>query len=139
MGISKILCGHNDLKWVVGDENRQINPVVYQTLQHKVYVSAVSSGTSVATDSRAITNAQKLGEGNKQVIYKGSAIGNAFTLHQDSSKQSAALLTVKTYALDINTKNADLKSAWGDSNYHSDKQHEVLKIDIQKGLPENGR
>lgn len=118
--------GHNDLKWVVGDENRQINPVVYQTLQHKVYVSAVSSGTSVATDSRAITNAQKLGEGNKQVIYKGSAIGNAFTLHQDSSKQSAALLTVKTYALDINTKNADLKSAWGDSNYHSDKQHEVL-------------
>lgn len=118
--------GHNDLKWVVGDENRQINPVVYQTLQHKVYVSAVSSGTSVATDSRAITNAQKLGEGNKQVIYKGSAIGNAFTLHQDSSKQSAALLTVKTYALDINTKNADLKSAWEDSNYHSDKQHEVL-------------
>lgn len=87
----------NYLEWTVGEENRQINPVVYQTLQHKVYVSAVSSGTSVATDSRAITNAQKLGEGNKQVIYKGSAIGNAFTLHQDSSKQSAALLTVKTY------------------------------------------
>ena len=85
------------LKWAIGEENRQINPVVYQTLQHKVYVSAVSSGTSVATDSRAITNAQKLGEGNKQVIYKGSAIGNAFTLHQDNSKKSAALLTVKTY------------------------------------------
>lgn len=112
-----------DLKWVVGDENRQISPVVYQTLQHKVYVSPVTSGTSVATDSRAITNAAKLGEGNKQVIYKGSAMGNAFAIYQDSNMKSAGLLTAKTFALDIKDS---VKSAWGDGSYNSYAQHQTL-------------
>lgn len=124
------------IKWVVGDQARKISPVVWQTLDHKVYVVPTSSGTSVATDSRAITKAQSLGEANKQVIHKGAGVNTTFQLFRDSDVDSKAILTVKTFALDFassSSKNAnillngvDVKSAWGNSNYNSQTQHDAL-------------
>ena len=124
------------IKWVVGDQARKISPVVWQTLDHKVYVVPTSSGTSVATDSRAITKAQSLGEANKQVIHKGAGVNTTFQLFRDSDVDSKAILTVKTFALDFassSSKNAnillngvDVKSAWGNGNYNSQAQHDAL-------------
>lgn len=124
------------IKWVVGDQARKINPVVWQTLEHKVYVVPTSSGTSVATDSRAITKAQSIGEGGKQVIHKGAGVNTTFQLFRDDDKDTKAILTVKTFALDFassSSKNAstllngvDVKSAWGNSAYNSQAQHDIL-------------
>lgn len=124
------------IKWVVGDQARKINPVVWQTLEHKVYVVPTSSGTSVATDSRAITKAQSIGEGGKQVIHKGAGVNTTFQLFRDEDKDTKSILTVKTFALDFassSSKNAskllngvDVKSAWGNSAYNSQAQHDIL-------------
>ena len=93
------------IKWVIGDQKREITPVVWQTLKHKVYASSMSSSSNIATDSRATTAANKLTNmtknDSKMVVYKGGMLANAFSLYNDSNKQSAALMTVKTYALDI--------------------------------------
>lgn len=120
--------GKESIKWVVGDQARKISPVVYQTLQHKVYVVPNSNGTSYATDSRAITQANALGEGKKQVIYKGAGVNTAFQLYRDSEKKNKALLTVKTYALDFRNDESykDVKSSWGNTDYNSYKEHESL-------------
>lgn len=124
------------IKWVVGDQARKINPVVWQTLEHKVYVVPTSSGTSVATDSRAITKAQSIGESGKQVIHKGAGVNTTFQLFRDEDKDTKSILTVKTFALDFassSSKNAstllngvDVKSAWGNSAYNSQAQHDIL-------------
>lgn len=130
------------IKWVVGDQARKINPVVWQTLEHKVYVVPTSSGTSVATDSRAITKAQSLGEGGKQVIHKGAGVNTTFQLFRDEDKDTKSILTVKTFALDFassSSKNAstllngvDVKSAWGNSAYNSQVQHDKLIAELKK-------
>ena len=130
------------IKWVVGDQARKINPVVWQTLEHKVYVVPTSSGTSVATDSRAITKAQSLGESGKQVIHKGAGVNTTFQLFRDEDKDTKSILTVKTFALDFassSSKNAstllngvDVKSAWGNSAYNSQAQHDKLIAELKK-------
>lgn len=130
------------IKWVVGDQARKINPVVWQTLEHKVYVVPTSSGTSVATDSRAITKAQSLGESGKQVIHKGAGVNTTFQLFRDEDKDTKSILTVKTFALDFassSSKNAstllngvDVKSAWGNSAYNSQVQHDKLIAELKK-------
>lgn len=130
------------IKWVVGDQARKINPVVWQTLEHKVYVVPTSSGTSVATDSRAITKAQSLGESGKQVIHKGAGVNTTFQLFRDEDKDTKSILTVKTFALDFassSSKNAstllngvDVKSAWGNSAYNSQAQHDKLISELKK-------
>ena len=107
--------GTETLKWVVGDKARQIKPVVYQTLEHKVYVTPTSNGTSVATDSRGTTAANALAQQDatakgKQLIYKGACVNTSYRLGRSASSNNTALLTVKTYALDIG--NATLKSTW---------------------------
>lgn len=123
------------IKWVVGDQGRKISPVVYQTLQHKVWVEPTSVGTSVATDTRALQTAQKLGEANKQVIHKGAGVNNTFRLYRDDDKDSKAILTVKTFALDFKDKSAlnqvDVKSAWGNGSYNSETQHDKLVNSIK--------
>ena len=130
------------IKWVVGDQARKINPVVWQTLEHKVYVVPTSSGTSVATDSRAITKAQSIGEGGKQVIHKGAGVNTTFQLFRDEDKDTKSILTVKTFALDFassSSKNAstllngvDVKSAWGNSAYNSQAQHDKLITELKE-------
>lgn len=130
------------IKWVVGDQARKINPVVWQTLEHKVYVVPTSSGTSVATDSRAITKAQSLGESGKQVIHKGAGVNTTFQLFRDEDKDTKSILTVKTFALDFassSSKNAstllngvDVKSAWGNSAYNSQAQHDKLITELKE-------
>lgn len=121
--------GDESIKWIVGDQARKVSPVVWQTLQHKVYVVPVSNGTSYATDSRAITQAKALGESSKQVIYKGAGVNTAFKLARDASNlNSKAILTVKTFALDFRSDGAfaNVKSAWGDGSYNSYTQHQAL-------------
>lgn len=44
-----------EIKFVISDKARTLSPVVYQTLEHKVYVVPTVSGSSVATDTRGLT------------------------------------------------------------------------------------
>ena len=122
------------IKWMVGDEVRKINPVVYQTLEHKVYVVPNSTGSSVATDTRALTQAKTIGEQGKQIIYKGAAVNTAFQLYKSDKKDGVALMTAKTYALDFKSGSHYSQfngsgSAWG-NNYNSYDEHSALLTNI---------
>ena len=126
--------GGTTVKWLIGDKARQINPVVYQTLEHKVYVYPNSTGSSVATDTRALTQAKTIGEGNKQVIYKGAAVNTAFQIYKSDKKDGVGLMTVKTYALDFKSGSHYSQfngsgSAWG-NNYNSYDEHSALLTNI---------
>jgi hypothetical protein len=123
----------NTIQWVVGDQVRKIKPIVYQTLEHKVYVIPASNGTSVATDSRATTAVNALVASDstakgRQLIYKGAGVNTAYKLQRTSSNTSTALLTVKTYALDIG--NVSLKSAWSNT-YNPYDEHSALITNIK--------
>ena len=126
--------GTETLKWVIGDKSRQIKPVVYQSMEHKVYVIPASNGTSVATDSRATTAVNSLVMSDstakgKQLIYKGAGVNTSYKLQRDSGNTGTALLTVKTYALDIG--DATLKTAWNNSSYNSYDEHSALITNIK--------
>lgn len=126
-----------EIKFVISDKARTLSPVVYQTLEHKVYVVPTVSGSSVATDTRALTQARTIGESGKQVIYKGANVSNTFQLYRTDAKNSKALMTVKTYALDFKdkakTNNIDVKSIWGNSAYNSYDEHKNLINGINAG------
>ena len=123
------------IRWMIGDKVREIKPVVYQTLEHKVYVKPTSTGTSVANDSRGITKANSIGEAGKQIIYKGAGVNTNFRLYQSKDSNKVALLTIKTYALDINNNGLmnGLKAAWGNSAYNSYAMHKSLLSNFQAG------
>ena len=125
------------VRWVVGEQDRLINPVVWQTLEHKVYVTPKSTGTSVSNDSRALAASKKLlGVDNtsngKQMIYKGAAVNTAFEVNRDdSATKSKGILTFKTYALDFKSDFStgttnNLKNTWGNGSYNSYEQHSVV-------------
>lgn len=120
--------GNQYIKWVVGEQERPIQPIVWQTLEYKVYVDETVVGSSVATDSRAVAKANTLGLVNgdsKSIIYKGSSTTNSFQIYRASNnKGNGGILTVKTFALDIG--NSTAKAAWGDSSYDSSKYHNAL-------------
>lgn len=120
--------GTPSIKWIVGDQARKVSPVVYQTLEHKVYVKPVSSGTP-ATDSRAITAARSVGEANKQVLYKGAPVNTHFNVVSPTNHSNKGILTVKTFALDFDSS---VKSGWGNGDYDSQKAHNVLVENINK-------
>lgn len=130
----------SSIKWMVSDQARSIKPAIYQTLRFKVFVQPNSTGSSVATDSRALTAKNKIADAtakNKQMIYKGSSVNTAFQLYRDNSKNTAALLTVKTFALDYNdeVKTSDgktVQNAWGMDAYKPEKYHTNLMTDINK-------
>lgn len=113
----------NTIKWAVGEKVRTINPIVWQTLEHKVYVNETVVGTSVATDSRATAKARSIGFGSLQTIYKGSATNTAFQIYRNSNMNQKGILTAKTFALDIDSV---VKNDWGNSAYNSEKQHTAL-------------
>ena len=79
--------------------------------------SAAKSGAET-TAANALVKTDDTARG-KQLIYKGAGVNTSFVLQKDSSSKTTALLTVKTYALDIG--NATLKSAWGNGAYNSYK------------------
>lgn len=111
--------GDSSIKWVIGEQAREINPVVYHTMQFKLFVEENSTISNFATDSRAITAANKLGQSNKQVAYKGSPVNTTFNVKRSENSTDKGILTVKTYALDLNTnKNGvNVKTAWGAGSY----------------------
>lgn len=122
------------IRWMIGDKAREIKPIVWQTLEHKVYVKPTSTGTSVANDSRGITKANSIGEAGKQIIYKGAGVNTNFRLYQAKDSNKVGLLTMKTYALDFNTKTTELralKNAWGNSAYNSYDEHKTLLANFQ--------
>ncbi|WP_324823588.1 hypothetical protein [Sinanaerobacter sp. ZZT-01] len=112
--------GDSSIKWVIGEQAREINPVIYHTMQFKLFVDENSIISNYATDSRATTAARKLGEANKQVAYKGSPVNTTFSVKRSEDSTDKGILTVKTYALDLNTnKNGvNVKTAWGADSYN---------------------
>ena len=124
------------IRWVIGDTARVINPVVWQTLEHKVWVKPTSTGTSVANDSRGITKANSIGEAGKQIIYKGAGVNTNFRLYQSKDSNKVAMLTVKTYALDFKNDSNYSKfngaSGWN-NGYKSYDEHNALLSNFQTG------
>ena len=126
--------GNPTIKWLIGDKARQINPIVYQSLEHKVYVIPNSTGSSVATDTRALNQARTIGEAGRQIIYKGAAVNTAFQIYKSDKKDGVGLMTAKTYALDFKDNGHYSQfngsgSAWG-NNYNSYDEHSALLTNI---------
>ncbi len=118
--------GDTSVKWVIGEQARTIKPVTYHTLQFKLFVNENSNASSFATDSRALTARNKVGEPNKQVAYKGTSINTTFGIQRsETNKGQSGLLTVKTFALDVTTnKNGvNVKNAWGLNGYNTKTLH----------------
>ena len=124
--------GDSSIKWMVGDQARKIQPVVYQTMEHKVYTKPTSTG-NMATDNRARTSLNKVVQGDntangKQVLYKGGPVNTTFQMYRDSGADKKGILTVKTFALDIktNSNGVNVKNEWGNSGYDSKQSHTSL-------------
>ena len=118
--------GESSIKWVVGDQARIINPVMFHSLQFKVFVDEQSNASSFATDTRALTTARSMGLGNLQVAYKGTALNTTFRVQRSAEdKDKMGILTVKTFALDLNTnKNGvNLKNSWSAGSYKPADYH----------------
>ena len=120
------------IEWMIGDQSRKIQPVVYQTMEHKVYVKATSTG-NMATDNRARTSLNKVVQSDntasgKQVLYKGGPVNTTFQMFRDSGADKKGILTVKTFALDIktNSNGVNVKNEWGNSGYDSKQSHTSL-------------
>lgn len=130
----------SSIKWAAGEKIREINPVIYHTMQYKVFVDKTSYGTSVATDSRATQWINQYSQyKGLQVIYKGAGVNTSYRISRSSTdKTQTGMLTVKTFALDITTnKNGvNLKSAWGAENYKPTEIHETFlsKWGFDKGI-----
>ena len=118
--------GDSSIKWAVGDQVRTISPVMFHSMQFKVFVDETSNGSSVATDSRGITKAKSMGLANYQIIYKGAGVNTVFKVQRsEDEKDKMGILTVKTFGLDITTnKNGvNLKDAWGAGSYKPADYH----------------
>ena len=118
--------GDTSVKWVIGEQARTIKPITFHTLQFKLFVNENSTASSFATDSRALTARNKVGEPNKQVAYKGTSINTTFGIQRsETNKGQSGLLTVKTFALDVTTnKNGvNVKNAWGLNGYNTKTLH----------------
>lgn len=118
--------GQSSIKWAVGEQAREINPVIFHSLQFKVFVDEHSNAASYATDTRATATATKMGEAQKQVAYKGTALNTTFRIQRsEEDSKNSGILTVKTFALDItNDKNGiNVKNAWGADAYKPESLH----------------
>lgn len=125
---------HTSIKWMVSDKSRTVKPVVYQTLNYKVWVDPTSTG-NMATDTRARQNAQILfgAQGNLPVLYKGSPVNSTFKIQRASGNNNTGILTTKTYALDIDTSKVSYKD-WGNDGYSNVTlgEHTNLLNNIEK-------
>ena len=121
----------DNIKWVVGEQERPIQPIVWQTLEHKVFVDETPVGSSVATDTRAIATARSIGEQSKPVIYKGATVNTAFQIFRNEKKDNKGIMTAKTFVLDFNEEDYDVKDKWGNSGYKSQTQHDKLITTIK--------
>ncbi|SFM05294.1 hypothetical protein SAMN03159341_11513 [Paenibacillus sp. 1_12] len=102
--------GNTSVAFTAGDKLREIKPVSYNLARFvNVDVKPTVVGMSAATDASAKALAKKLNAGDKQVIYKGSAITTNFEVSGD--------LELKIFALDIGS--SSLKNAWNPSSTYS--------------------
>lgn len=118
--------GGASIKWVSGDIARTLNPVIYHTLQFKVYVDEISNAANSATDTRARQKASSMGLSGLGVAYKGSPLNTVFKIgRSESDINTAGILTAKTFALDVTTnKNGvNIKNEWGLSSYNPISYH----------------
>ncbi len=132
-----------DIKWIISDEYRTIKPVVYQTIEHKIYVDPTSSGNFVTDSAARAAVTSKFGSeyANLPILYKGGSVNNVFDIYIDKGLQNnAGLMKVKTYAIDFydtedDSDKADLKSAWGNEGYNSKELHSTLVSSIDSNDP----
>lgn len=109
--------------FTVGTQSRKITLVDYHTLDYTAYVDATVSGTQL-TDSRAKSKAKAIGLGGNPVFAKGTPLQVSYKVNESKNSKNAGLLTVKSYALDIDDDS--LKSTWGNSDYSSKAAHTSL-------------
>ncbi len=118
------------IKFVVGEQNRKIKPVVWQTLKYNLFVKPVSYGTSVVTDTRFATWLAKNGNPTTKGllgIYKGAGVNNTFEITDTSTSKESGFLTAKTFVLDVDDS---VEKAWSDSGFKPEKYHANLKASI---------
>ena len=118
------------IKFVVGEQNRKIKPVVWQTLKYNLFVKPVSYGTSVVTDTRFATWLAKNGNSTTKGllgIYKGAGVNNTFEITDTSTSKESGFLTAKTFILDVDDS---VENAWSDSGFKPEKYHANLKAAI---------
>lgn len=110
----------SSIQWTIGAMGRVIYPVIYHNMKFDAFVSETSTGSSVATDTRATQKARQLGFAKLQVIYKGAGVNTSFFINKSKGAKEQGTLTVSTYSLDINSnKNGiNLKRLWGASSYN---------------------
>jgi len=102
--------GNTSLTFVAGSKLREVQPIAYHAAKYVgVNVEPSVSPMSVATDYKAKQLANKKGQPNKPVVYKGSSIVTSF--------ETDGNLELKTYALDIGA--SALKSKWNPSSTYS--------------------
>lgn len=90
--------GNPSAIFVAGDHRRQIQPLVYNTISFGIDEDTIDvnvTSDSIATDARAKNLARQLSDPAQVVIYKGSSV--------EGSLDVAGVVSVKTYALDVNS------------------------------------
>lgn len=115
--------GKDSIFFAAGTQSRKITAVDYHTLEYTAYVDATVTGTQV-TDSRAKTKAKAIGLGSNPVFAKGTPLQISYKVNESKGSKNAGLLTVKSYALDID--NDTLKSTWGNEDYNPKVAHTSL-------------
>jgi hypothetical protein len=115
--------GKDSIFFVAGTQSRKIPVIDYHTLEYTVYVDTTVTGTQV-TDSRAKTKAKAIGLGGNPVFAKGTPLQVSYKVNESKGSKNAGLLTVKSYAIDVD--NDTLKSTWGNSDYNAKSAHTSL-------------
>lgn len=116
--------GKESIQFAAGTQSRKISLVDYHTLEYTAYVDANVDPSASATDSKSKAKAKSIGLGSLPVALKGSNLSVSFDVNKSESSNEQGILTVKSYALDID--NATLKSTWGNEDYNSKAAHTKL-------------
>ena len=115
--------GKDSIFFVAGTQSRKITAVDYHTLTYTAYVTTKVDGSQV-TDQKATKQAKAIGLGGNPVYAKGTVLGVNNSVKESKDSKNAGLLTVKSYALDID--NDTLKSTWGNEDYNPKATHTSL-------------
>ena len=116
--------GANSIVFAVGTQSRKVSLVDYHTLDYTAYVNGMVSAAATAMDSKAKVTAKNIGLGSLPVALKGSVLTASFNVKKSKSSNETGILTVKSYALDID--DGSLKTSWGNEDYSSKSEHTKL-------------